>query len=403
MVSRALLRSGVRHEDRAQPGSADTPQRAVAEATESAAPRFVGAVALALPAGLLVQALVDHVGYRHPVVPVAVWLGMLAVAAWLMPRVSVGNLSNADAAVAIAVAVVAVTAIGLDRRPTGAAMNVDWTILGVIWLLALLALISPAWVWVPGAALVTGIHSVFVVHELGFSPLGLTRLAATCYAVVSILPVFAALRPGLRTHAEMEVRRAALASRSAAERAAVAAIGEVRRDRLALLELEALPLLRGIADGTLDPSDSAVRQRCAEHAAVLRRALVDRTCQPSGLLAGLEPVVGAARERDVPVEIQVIGDPGDPGEDVVRATVAAVGQVLRALPPQPVMLTVLGAGSGSGDEAEMYLTFERPPDATCDVTGLGGAVPAGSAWQAALEAEDDGPGCLEIRWRMVPA
>ena len=99
----------------------------------------------------------------------------------------------------------------------------------------------------------------------------------------------------------------------------------------------------------------------------------------------------------------MIGDPGDPGEDVVRATVAAVGQVLRALPPQPVMLTVLGAGSGSGDEAEMYLTFERPPDATCDVTGLGGAVPAGSAWQAALEAEDDGPGCLEIRWRMVPA
>ena len=138
----------------------------MAEATESAAPRVVGAVAIALPAGLLVQALVDHAGYRHPVVPVVVWLGMLAVAAWLMPRARAGNLSNAHAAVAIAVAVAAVTAIGLDRRGVGAAMNVDWTILGVIWLLALLALISPAWVWVPGAALVTGIHSVFVVHAL---------------------------------------------------------------------------------------------------------------------------------------------------------------------------------------------------------------------------------------------
>ena len=399
MVSRALLRSGVRHKNRSQRGSADTPQGAVAEATESAAPRFVGAVAVALPAGLLVQALVDHAGYRHPVIPVVVWLGMLAVAAWLMPRASAGNLSNAHAAVAIAVAVAAVAAIGLDRRPTGAAMNVDWTILGVIWLLALLALITPAWVWVPGAALVTGIHSAFVVQALGFSPLGLTRLAATTYAVVSILPVFAALRPALRTHAEMEVRRAALASRSAAERAAVAAIGEVRRDRLALLEMEALPLLRGIADGTLDPSDSAVRQRCAEHAATLRRALADRTCQPSVLLACLGPVVGAARERNVPAEVQVIGDPGDPGEDVVRATVAAVGQVLRALPPQPVILTILGAGSGSRDEAEMYLTFERPPVALCDVAGLGDAVPAGAAWRAALEAEDDGPGCLEIRWQ----
>jgi hypothetical protein len=329
-----------------------------------------------------------------------VWLGMLAVAAWLMPRARAGDLSNAHAAVAIAVAVAAVTAIGLDRRAGGAAMNVDWTILGVIWLLALLALITPAWVWVPGAALVTGIHSAFVVRTLGFSPLGLTRLAASSYAVVSILAVFAALRPALRMHAEMEVRRAALASRSAAERAAVAAIGEVRRDRLALLEMEALPLLRGIADGTLDPSDGAVRQRCAEHAATLRRALVDRTCQPSVLLAGLEPVLGAARERNVPVEVQVIGDPGDPGEHVLRATVTAVDRVLAALPPQPVLLTVLG----SGDEAEMYLTFARPPVAGCDVAGLGGAVPAGAAWRAALEAEGDGPGCLEVRWRTaVPA
>jgi hypothetical protein len=395
VVSRALLRSGVRHRNRAQRGSADTPQRAVAEATESAAPRFVGAVAVALPAGLLVQALADHAGYRHPVVPVVVWLGMLAVAAWLMPRASAGNLGNAHAAVAIAVAVAAVTAIGLDRRAAGAAMNVDWTILGVIWLLALLALITPAWVWVPGAALVTGIHSAFVVQALGFSPLGLTRLAASSYAVVSILAVFAALRPALRTHAEMEMHRAALASRLAAERAAVAAIGEVRRDRLALLEMEALPLLRGIADGSLDPSDSAVRQRCAEHAATLRCALVNRTCQPSVLLACLGPVVGDARERNVPVEVQVIGDPGDPGENVVRATVAAVDRVLRALPPQPVILTVLG----SGDEAEMYLTFERPPVAGCDVAGLGGAVPPEVAWRAALEAEDGGPGCLEIRWQ----
>jgi hypothetical protein len=372
----------------------------VTEATESAAPRFVGAVAVALPAGLLVQALADHADYRHPVVPVVVWLGMLAVAAWLMPRARAGDLSNAHAAVAIAVAVVAVTAIGLDRRVTGVAMDVDWTILGVIWLLALLALITPAWVWVPGAALVTGIHSVFVVHALGFSALGLTRVAASSYAVVSILAVFAALRPALRTHAEMEVRRAALANRSAAERAAVAANGAVRRDRLELLEMEALPLLRGIADGTLDPSDAAVRQRCAEHAATLRRALVDRTSAPSALQAGLEPVLGAARERNVPVDFQLIGDPGDPGADVLRATVAAVDHVLRALPPQPVMLTVLG----SGDEAEMYLTFELPPVAGCDLAGLGDAVPPEAAWRATLEAEDEGPGCLEVRWRAaVPA
>ena len=389
-------------EKRAHRGSAETPQGAVAAAAESAAPRFVGAAAVALPAGLLVQALVDHASYRHPVVPVVVWLGMLAAAAWLIPRAGAGDLSSAHAAAAIAVAVAAVTATGLDRRVAGAAMSVDWTILGVVWLLALLALTSPAWLWVPGGALVTVIHSVFVVQALGFSPLGLTRLAANTYAVVSILAVFAALRPALRTHAEMAVHRAGLASRSAAERAAAAAIGAVRRDRLDLLEMEALPLLRGIADGTLDPSDGAVRRRCAEHAATLRRALADRTSPPSGLLAGLAGVLGAARERNVPVEVQVIGDPGDPGQDVVRATVAAVRRVLRALPPQPVILTVLG--SGPGDGAEMYLTFDRPPVAGCDVAGLGDAVRAEAAWRATLEAGEGGPGCLEVRWRTaVPA
>jgi hypothetical protein len=64
------------------------------------------------------------------------------------------------------------------------------------------------------------------------------------------------------------------------------------------------------------------------------------------------------------------------------------------------MLTVLG----SGDEAEMYLTFEQAPLTGLDVAGLGRAVPAEAAWRAALEAEDDGPGCLEVRWRaVVPA
>ena len=50
--------------------------------------------------------------------------------------------------------------------------------------------------------------SVFILHELGFGPRGLSRLAASCYAVVSILVVFAALRPALRTHAGIAVRRA---------------------------------------------------------------------------------------------------------------------------------------------------------------------------------------------------
>jgi signal transduction histidine kinase len=385
-------------------GPALPPHQAVADATESAAPRFVTAVAIALPAGLLVQALISPASYRHPIVPVVVWLGMLAAAAWLAPRARSGRLSTAHAVTAVLVAAAAVTAIGLDRKVTGASgTTIDWTILGTVWLLALIALGSPARLWVPGSALILGIHTIFVLDALGVSPLGLSRLAASAYAVVSILAVFAALRPTLRTHAEIAMRRAALASRAAAERAAAAAISQVRRDRLELAEIEMLPLLRRIADGTADPADSAIRSQCAQHAATMRRALADR--EPpgaAGLLASLEPALNTARSRSVPVEVQVIGDPGQPGPDVAHATCAAVDGVLRALPPQPTTLTIIA----SEDQVELFLTFERAPAGESKIPGLrhGAAEPrhdvrADPAWRATLEAQDAGRGCLEIRWR----
>jgi len=385
-------------------GPAAPSHRAVADATESAAPRFVAAVAIALPAGLLVQALTSPASYRHPIVPVVVWLGMLAAAAWLAPRARSGHLSTAHAVTAVLVAAAAVTAIGLDRKVTGAyGTTIDWTILGTVWLLALIALNSPARLWVPGSALIMGIHAIFVLRALGVSPLGLSRLAASAYAVVSILAVFAALRPALRTHAEIAMRRATLASQAAAERAAAAAISQVRRDRLELAEAETLPLLRRIADGTADPADSAIRRQCARHAATMRRALADRKPPgAAGLLASLEPALITARSRNVPVEIQVIGDPGQPGPDVAHATCAAVDGVLRALPPQPATLTVVA----SEHQVELFLTFQRAPAGEPEIPGLthGAAEPrhalrAGVAWRATLEVQDTGRGCLEIRWR----
>jgi hypothetical protein len=380
--------------------SAVTREGMVADVAASAVPRLVIALAVILPTGLLLQALVDHAEYRHPLVPVVVWLGMLAVAAWLVPRAYADRLSTANAVAAIAVAVVVVTVIGLDRTPHVTTEYVDWTILGVIWLLAILTLGSPARVWVPGSALVLAVHAVFILRFVGVNPLGLARLAASAYAMVVILAIFAALRATLHTRARMATRRAELGSRSAAERAAAAAIHKDRRERLALLEVEALPLLRGIAEGTLDPADPAVRGRCVQHAETLRRALADRSLQAGGLLARLQPALSAARARDVPVEVQVIGDPGNPTEDVVQATVAAVDGVLRTLPPQPVILTILR----SGDEVELYLIFEHAPQGGYDVAGPAAAVPAAAAWRAAVEAGEAGRGCLEIHWRTaVPA
>jgi hypothetical protein len=387
---------------------------AVRDVTEAAVPRFAAILAAVLPVGLLVQVLAELPDYRQPAVPFAVWLSLLAAAWWVIPRVRGGGLTRRQAALAIAVAVAAVAAVGWDRRPHSPSGVLDWSILGAVWLLALAALSRPAWEWVPGALLVLAVNGFFIVRLLGTTADGIARLAAAAYVVAVILSVFAALRPTLRVHAGLAARRAELAGRSAAERAAVAAIEEDRRERFALLEVEALPLLRGIADGSLDPADHAVRQECARHATTLRRALVDRARLGRELLAGLEPALGAARARGLQIEIQVVGDPGLPSREAAQATAGAVDAVLRALPPQTVTMTVLGpsgpaspgpagavsAGAAPSDripDVELYLTFGHLPPGTCPPAW---PAPASIArWRAGLEVDDTGSGCLEIRWR----
>ena len=372
----------------------------VADVTSSAAPRFVGGLAVALPLGLLVQALVYHSYYWLPAVPLVVWLGMLAAAAWLVPRACARDLTGLEGAAAVAIAVVAVTAIGLDRKVAGAPGAPDWTILGMLWLLALIGLSSPPRVWIPGSVLVAALHAILVVRLLGHSPVGLAQMTASTYITVVVVAVFVALRPTLRAHAKVAARRSDLEGRFAAERAAAAAIVTDRQDMLALLDIEALPLLRGIADGTLDPADEAVRGLCGQQAGTLRRSLADRSLRSGGVLERLEPALSAARNRDMPVEVQVIGDPGQPADDVAHATLAAVDGVLRTLAPQPVTLTIVGSDGG----VELFLTYDRGARDGYDVAGLAGSVRAAAAWHASLEAEPGGPGCLEVRWRTaVPA
>ena len=367
----------------------------IGAAYDSELPRMAGTLAAIWQFAILILVLADLHDYRNPAVPALVWLGMLAAATWLVPRARADGLTGADAAVAIAVAVAAVALVGWDRRASGGGTGtVDWSVLGTGWLLALVALSRPAWVWISGALLIFAAHAVFTIRLLGVTSLGLARLALAAYLLVGILIIFAAMRPTLRAHAGMAARHAALASRAAAERAAAAAVHEDRRARLALLEVEVLPVLRGIADGTLDPADDEVKQRCAQYAAALRRALVDRVQNADRLLAELEPALRAARARGMPAEVQVVGEPGRPGWEVADATLTAVDRVLTALPPHPVTLTVLA----SGPDVELYVTFDQPLKARVDLAGLAGQVPASAGWRATVDAGGTGPGCLEVHW-----
>jgi hypothetical protein len=347
----------------------------VRDTTETAVARMVTAMALLMPAVGLMQTLANLADYRQPAVAVAVWAALFPAAAWLLPRARPDGLTAPAAALAVLIAAAAVTAIGWEHRPDRGSGNVDLAILGTAWLLALVALSQPARAWIPAALAVFTLHAVLVIEAVGAGPPSLVQLEAGGYILVAILTAFGALRPAVALHTRMSARRASLASRSDAERAAAAAVLADRRSRLARLELEALPLLRGIAEGRLDPADAGVRERCARHAAGLRHSLTGRAPEDSGLVAALEPALGAAAARGLLVNVQVIGDPGVPPPDVARALLATVDTAFGALPPHPVMLTVIAAG----DEAELYLTFSEPAPGCVEISRRGAVIVAGGA------------------------
>jgi hypothetical protein len=367
----------------------------VQDAAEDALMRMIGLLAVALPVVSLIQVAASPDDYRQPAVVVAVWVAMFPLAFWLVPRTRTGRLARSEELAAIIFAVAAVAIVGWEHRTQYADGLVDLAVLGVAWLLALLAVTSPARVWIPAALAVFAVHAAQLIHATGANQLTLTQLEAAGYITATILLAFTALRPTVAMHVRISAQRAALASRSAAERAAAVAVQEDRRGRLALLEIEALPLLRAIADGVMNPADDDVRERCARHAAALRHSLTDRALRADGLLSGLDPVLKAASARGLLAEVQVIGDPGIPSPVVSRAIAATVQAVFGALASRQVQLTVLA----SGDEVELYVTFDEPLRETLDMTQFGQEVPTATRWHATIADDETGAGYLRIAWR----
>ena len=406
-----------------------THREVVRDTAEFGLRRMVGAMAAILPLAALIQELANRSDYRQPAVAAGIWLAVFGAGAWFVPRMRRDGLTLSEAAAGILIAVVAVAVIGWEHRAHHPSESVDLAILGTVWLLALVALSQSARVWIPGALAVYGVHAGLLIGVAGANPQSLAQLEAAGYILGAVLIAFAALRPTVAMHTSMTARRAALASRAEAERAAAAAVLADRQGRLALLEREVLPLLRGIADGTLDPAAGEVLKRCARHAADLRYSLTDhgltdhgltdhgltdhgltdhgltdhgltgRAPDAGGLLARLQPALRAAGARGALVNVQVIGDPGIPQPQVADAVLATVDAVISALAPHQaphqVMLTVLG----SADDVEVYLPFSEPLRETPDLAPFGRDLPAAARWHAAVTGQDAGPGCLEISWR----
>jgi hypothetical protein len=143
-----------------------------------------------------------------------------------------------------------------------------------------------------------------------------------------------------RIHAEAEAARREIERVRTAEAVATES-HERRQQRFAELSGTAVPLLQGLADGSLDSEDTDVQRRCAIEAARMRRlfAEVDEAANP--LLHELRHCADIADRKGVVVELDARGKWPTPPREVRRElTEAALTALATAV--SRARVTVIG-------------------------------------------------------------
>ncbi|GAA3570874.1 hypothetical protein GCM10022419_059670 [Nonomuraea rosea] len=115
-----------------------------------------------------------------------------------------------------------------------------------------------------------------------------------------------------------------------------------RQQRFAELSATTIPLLEGLADGSLRPEDPAVQRRCAIEAARMRRLFAEADDVANPLLHELRHCIDVADRKGVVVELDTRGQWPEPPVAVRRDLTEAVIIVL-ATAVSRARVTVMGS------------------------------------------------------------
>lgn len=252
-----------------------------------------------------------HSAYRPPVAAVSAYLafaGVTAVCAfWLLRRkplpVPVVGAGTVLVLVASSAATGALPADAFFREPHWSFGLVGWH------LLVLLADRPPALLGALGAHTAASVAQFLLAGTPGRTELG--DAAIVLFGVTTFQLAIAGL-------IRLLDRRAGEAASAAAERERLATraalAGQAGRDLRAGFAEQlgaTLPLLAGLADGTVDPRTEAARTRCALAAAQLRRLFAENDDVPDPLVHEVTACLDVAERRGVAVTLAVSGDPVD--------------------------------------------------------------------------------------------
>jgi signal transduction histidine kinase len=163
----------------------------------------------------------------------------------------------------------------------------------------------------------------------------------------------------------------------AEEQSRAAASAEAVRARLALLgsaRAVAEPVLAGLAEGTLDPREPAVRARAARAEGTLRALGAVPVADPGGAGQALTDLVLSADLRGVALTLSLNADL-EQGRDLVRGGAGMLARALELCPEGcAVQVTVLQAGDGL---AALVLIDPRTPRQRLASAGDAGDQPMG--------------------------
>ncbi|MFC7589499.1 hypothetical protein ACFQYP_41790 [Nonomuraea antimicrobica] len=217
--------------------------------------------------------------------------------------------SHAALARTLAVAILVVGSIGTAAGPPGGAIaDSSWAWSSVGWLGVLVLLRRPI---VELGVLLTanlGVTAAFLALDNAFDePMIMRFVTVTCIAVGA--NVIVALAGRLMQEAAQQTTEIAEAEvESYAHKQAADEVHARRQERYEYLRGQVESVLRGLADGTLDPADPAVQRRCAIEAARLRRLFAENDDVPNPLLHELLTCVDIAERRQVEVDLSTLGD-----------------------------------------------------------------------------------------------
>ncbi|MBN6039808.1 hypothetical protein [Amycolatopsis sp. 195334CR] len=266
------------------------------------------AVAVSWHFGVNLGQLAGHLpAYRNPVLPLVSWCGLGVITA-------VGGASlfrgGRGSRLAGPLAVVALACSGLTTAaslPGDVIGPLSWSWGTVGWCGLVLLLRRPSWALAAFFAGNIGLTAAFLAGAGQFDRVAAARFLTVvctttgiqlCVVLMDRLMRRITLRAVNADDERVRLLAASIAARQVHLR---------RRSRYAYLAAEFEPLLRGLADGGLDPADPAVQHRCALSAARMRRlwAETDETVDP--LLHELRACADIAERRGVAVEFLTSG------------------------------------------------------------------------------------------------